>query len=201
MDGQIGDPWTALRPDDASREFAQLTTRWWVCGGWSIDLWLGRDTREHADLDIGCFRNDVAQMCDDLSDWEIFTAHEGVLARLPAGTDVPAHISSLWCRRAGSPSWDVQVMIEESDGLTWRFRRDTRVEQAADLITWWSEVGVASLRPEVQLLYKAKEVRSHDQADFDHVLPTLGPAAREWLSKSLRLVHPGHPWLLHLSVG
>src|SRR5690349_16504078 len=31
---------------------------WWIAGGWAIDLFLGRVTREHSDLEIGIWRDD-----------------------------------------------------------------------------------------------------------------------------------------------
>lgn len=51
------------------------------------------------------------------------------------------------------------------------------------------------LRPEVQLLHKARALRPQDQQDFDACLPMLDPASRGWLGSSLAMVHPDHPWL------
>jgi hypothetical protein len=34
--------------------------RWWVAGGWAIDAWIGRATREHEDLEISILREDQA---------------------------------------------------------------------------------------------------------------------------------------------
>ena len=35
-----------------------FTRPWFVCGGWALDLFIGKQTREHHDLDIGIFRRD-----------------------------------------------------------------------------------------------------------------------------------------------
>lgn len=32
---------------------------WYIAGGWSIDLFLGKKTREHKDMDIVVFREHV----------------------------------------------------------------------------------------------------------------------------------------------
>src|SRR3954467_9865612 len=44
---------------------------WWFAGGWAIDLFLGRITREHADIEIGVFRRDQAMLREHLSDWTL----------------------------------------------------------------------------------------------------------------------------------
>ncbi len=49
--------------------------------------------------------------------------------------------------------------------------------------------------PEVQLLYKAKDVRRKDHHDFDAVLPTLEPEQRAWLARALGTLHPSHEWI------
>ncbi|MCI2430831.1 hypothetical protein LM602_02325 [Candidatus Acetothermia bacterium] len=54
------------------------------------------------------------------------------------------------------------------------------------------------LGPEIVLLYKAKHLRAHDQADFDHVHTTLSSERRHWLRQALAKCHPGHPWLAKL---
>ena len=201
MESSINDLWTGLRPEDLKSELRGLRCAWWICGGRAIDLWLGHQTRHHADTDIGCFRPDLAQRCEDLSDWRIFCARRGLLTQLEANAVVPTTVTSLWCRRSGSPTWDIQVMIEEGDTSSWYFRRDLGIRRSRDELTWRTKGGVAVLRPEVQLLYKAKDVRPHDQADFDAVLPTLDSSSREWLSDALEEVHPEHPWLECLAAG
>ncbi|HEU5381681.1 MAG TPA: hypothetical protein VFV38_40190 [Ktedonobacteraceae bacterium] len=59
--------------------------------------------------------------------------------------------------------------------------------------------GIPYLAPEIQLLYKAKDLRPKDEADFTRVLPALDGKRRQWLAQSLALVHPGHVWLTKLT--
>ncbi|HEV2736058.1 MAG TPA: hypothetical protein VGV85_14520, partial [Longimicrobiaceae bacterium] len=35
---------------------------WCVAGGWALDLFLGRATRPHADVDLALFRDDQARL-------------------------------------------------------------------------------------------------------------------------------------------
>ena len=171
---------------------------WWVCGGWAIDLWLGRETRRHGDTDIGCFRAGVDRLCAALPDWECYSAEDGALSPYPSPDVAPISVSSLWCRRRTATSWDLQVMIEDAESGRWLFRRDTRVTRPVEEITWLTDTGIRVLAPEIQLLYKAKGVRPSDQADFDASLSTLSESARGWLVQALETVHPHHPWIGHL---
>jgi hypothetical protein len=51
------------------------------------------------------------------------------------------------------------------------------------------------LRPEIVLLYKAKNLGDHDRADFEQTRERLDAGSRQWLRLALERVHPGHEWL------
>jgi len=86
-------------------------------------------------------------------------------------------------------------MLKERDGADWVFRRNTGVRLEAEHLALRSADGTPFLRPEIQLLYKAKETRQKDVDDPRAVLPRLDRAAVEWLRSALQRVHPGHPWI------
>jgi Aminoglycoside-2''-adenylyltransferase len=67
-------PWDPLRPQDAVSELAAWAAPWWVAGGWAIDLLLGRQTREHGDLDLLVLRRDQASVREELRDWDVHAA-------------------------------------------------------------------------------------------------------------------------------
>jgi hypothetical protein len=75
--------WASTRPEDAACWFSSLTVPWWIAGGWALDLFLGRQFREHGDLDVGVLRRDSPQLLAALSNWEIFEAQNGVFRRRP----------------------------------------------------------------------------------------------------------------------
>jgi hypothetical protein len=54
------------------------------------------------------------------------------------------------------------------------------------------------LAPEVQLLYKSKDLRPKDEQDFETMLRALDAGRRQWLRDALRVATPGHPWLRRL---
>lgn len=41
--------WEPFSPAEAARELDGMPCRWWIAGGWAIDLNLGRQSRAHAD--------------------------------------------------------------------------------------------------------------------------------------------------------
>src|SRR4051794_40968776 len=50
---------------------------WFVSGGWAIDLFVERVTREHQDLEVGIFRRDQEPLRVHLAGWELCVAVEG----------------------------------------------------------------------------------------------------------------------------
>ncbi len=84
---------------------------------------------------------------------------------------------------------------QKTDRDHWQFRRDARIVRSLTTLGSRTEDGIPYLAPEIQLLYKAKEPRPKDEADFFRTLPLLDSERRSWLTQSLSLVHPGHRWL------
>jgi len=147
-------------------------------------------------MDIGCYRDDVPLLRRALPEWELFAAVGGTLTKLvESDALLPATVHTLWCRLRGTRRWGLEVMVEECESGEWLFRRDPAIRRAKDAILWHAEDGMAVLRPEVQLLYKAKDVRDRDQSDFDAAVPFLDSGDAAWLAGALAAVHPGHPWL------
>src|SRR5688572_31726010 len=99
--------WDPAPPHDAAEWLANVSVPWWIAGGWAIDLFLGRDTRPHQDLDVGVLRRDVGVVLRSLPDWEVFEAKDGVLAPLHGGPR--SAVNSLWCRPKGARSWKIEL--------------------------------------------------------------------------------------------
>jgi hypothetical protein len=177
--------WRALPLDEAVALLSVVRAPWWVAGGWAVDLYLGRVTRAHKDLDIGIFRTDTAMVRAALSTWEIFEARGGALSLLTAGNAPRAEVNSLWC---------IELMLDSRDGEFWVFRRNPRIRRALSSAIRRNPDGIAYLAPEIQLLYKARATRAEDQADFSLVVPHLTHDAQTWLRESLMRTDPEHPW-------
>jgi len=187
--------WCSPGPDGAAALVGGAGVPWWVAGGWAIDLFTGTRSRTHADLNVGCFRQDLGRVLVLFSEWDVRVAKDGAQQPLPSGSlpDPTAH--TLWLKPEEADCWVLEILIEEQVGVDWAYRRDERVRRPANDMVMRTREGVPYLRPEIQLLYKSKEPRSEDQQDFRAAWPFLSPGAKRWFRESLRLVSPGHQWL------
>ncbi len=194
-------PWEPLTIPAIAAEMVGFARPWWVAGGYALEALAGRSWRGHGDVDVGLFGEDATAVRAHLAGWEAWAAWPaGTLVPWPAGEPLPGEAHDIWVRRdAGSP-WAIQLMFDRRDGDDWVFRRDAAVRLPAAELTWERD-GVRYIRPEVQLLYKAKGQRPKDEADFAEVAPLLGPAERRWLREQLERLHPGHAWLGRLPAG
>ena len=192
----VAETWCSPRPEDVVAFLAGTMTPWWFAGGWAIELFLNRTTRSHADVDIGCFRTDLGALLEQLPGWDVQIAADGRLTplRSSASSLVPtAH--GLWCRPAGSPCWVLEILVEDREGSDWVFRRDRRIRRNATDIVGHTDRGLRYLQPEIQLLYKSKNPRPHDDADFKAAWPALDRDTRSWFLARLQATNRDHPWL------
>ena len=188
--------WDAWSPGEAARCLEGLSVPWYVSAGWALDLFLGRETREHADLEIGVPAHRFAEVREALAGFEIVVIGDG--AAWPVTETTLAEYHQTWVREPGGP-WRVDVFREPWDADRWTFRRDPRIQQPAAGVVSRTADGIPYLRPEIVLLFKAKALRPKDELDFATVLPRLDSGSREWLRDALSLVHPGHAWVARLS--
>ena len=191
--------WEPAPLADVVALFRDFEAPWWVSGGHAIELAIGRSYREHGDVDISLLRRDHLQVRSLLAGWDCHAADPpGQLRPWIAGEVLPPHVHDIWVREREGGPWRFQLMLDESDGDTWIFRRNSRIRLPLN------EVIVPGSHPpriaaEVQLLYKARGLRAKDEQDFSEVLPLLTPAQRNWLASGLSVEFGNHPWIPRLS--
>jgi hypothetical protein len=71
--------------------------RWFLCGGWAVDAWLGKQTRPHLDVDIAVFHDDQHALFQHLTGWDLIGHDPNVADDSPdpwtgRRLDLPAHI-------------------------------------------------------------------------------------------------------------
>lgn len=194
-------PWTLV---EVATLFSALPAPWWIAGGWAIDLCLQRQTREHEDIDILVLRRDQYAVRTLLEAWDVQAAlppprNETWPFRpwqLAEALDETIH--DIWCRPDASRPWAIQLMIADTDGEDWLFRRMPAIRRPVATIGDVTPEGIPYVAPEIQLLYKARGLRPKDEADFRQTLPALTTERRNWLRDSLIQAHPHHPWLDHM---
>lgn len=199
-------PWVGRTPFDAAELFSGYPGRWWIAGGWAIEAFTGVE-RHHSDLDLEVPRAELSLLREHLAGrLDVWTAAAGALRPLLPADDVhgaaevvlPTGCGQVWVRAAGREPWEYDILLAPGDIDRWEFRRDRRITRPLDDVLWHHH-GLPYLKPEVQLLLKAKGLRAKDQQDFDAATPLLDAAAGTWLRESLETVHPGHPWLTALA--
>jgi hypothetical protein len=190
--------WEPTHPRDAPRLLAGLTCPWWIAGGWALDLFVGRESRPHKDLDVGIRRRELPQVIADLPEWEFFAAKDGALRRL-GGREPEPRVNSLWGRPRGASRWVLELLLDDCDGDAWVFRRRREIRRPFAEAVRFDRTRIPYLAPEIQLLYKAQRPRPEDEGDFRHVAPRLDDRARAFLRDALARIEPDHPWLKALA--
>jgi hypothetical protein len=106
-----------------------------------------------------------------------------------------------WVLDERADEWRVDVMVEPGDEDWWVFRRDESIRRPRAEMVATTADGVPYLLPQGALLYKAKNDRDKDWADFAHVAPRMDAPSRAWLATAIDQQHPGHPWTRLLTAG
>jgi hypothetical protein len=171
---------------------------WFVAGGWAVDLFLGQVTREHEDIEITIFRCDQLTLRNYLNDWEFKKVIPGQkmhteLWKEDEWLDLPVH--EIHAENKDSDISHLEILLNESSGDKWRFRRNLSVTRPLSMLGIRSENGIPFLSPEIILLYKAKNPDPRDEADFKNMLKMLEQEPCNWLKQAIEVCHPEHPWL------
>jgi hypothetical protein len=124
----------------------------------------------------------------------LYEAHAGTLTPWRTATVAPP-TGSIWGRTGPGHAWSLQVMLDEGTPAEWVCHRHSDIRLPLDRVLSTSPDGTPYLRPEIQLLLKAKDTRPKDDADFAVLYPLLAPRAARWLTDALQRYYPRHRWL------
>lgn len=172
--------------------------RWGIAGGWAIDLFVGRQLRPHADIDVAILRDDQAALHDHLSGARIEKVVDRELVPWESGErlELPVHeIHVTW-----ADGFHLEFLLNEYDGESqeWLFRRDPRIRRSVDSVFSMGR-GLPRLSPEVVLLYKSKGTGPKDDAGFAAAIGLMTPEQRGWVRDALTATSPEHHWLAVLT--
>ena len=187
--------WDPPSPTAVADLFAAAPFRWWLVGGWALELAGGR-RRPHQDTDVGVRRRDLPAVRVFLAGrgLHLWAPHPDRLRPILAGTTLDDDETQFWLRRDAASPWLVDLLATPTDGCDWLFSRDERVRRPLDDVL--DEVdGIPILVPEVALLHKAGLDRERDRDDLDALRDVLDPAQRRWLADAIATAWPGHAWL------
>src|SRR4051812_102990 len=140
---------------------------WFLCGGWAADAWLGRQTRDHWDVDVAAFHGDQHAIFEHFQGWAL-VGHD---PNVPDDTaepwngrhlDLPAHIH---VPRFGSPlagsstvihtAFEFEFLLNaDSDGYC-VLHRDLDIAVPLERCLRPSSWGLPTAAAEVVLFFKA----------------------------------------------
>jgi uncharacterized protein CbrC (UPF0167 family) len=184
-------------PGQVARHLAGITAPWCVAAGWALDLFRGRLTRAHGDIEIAVPAAAFPEVRLRFPGYAFDAVSSGRIWA-EASPDVLAATHQTWLRDPATGNYLLDVFREPHDGDTWICRRDETIRLPYREVIHRTAGGIPYLAPELVLLFKATHARPKDQADFGQTIPHMTPAQRRTLAGLLARVHPGHPWLASL---
>lgn len=188
-----------------SQEVQHLLTNlrctWGIAGGWALDLFLDRVTREHKDIEVAIFREDQLILQEYLSAQGGFLEYvrEGQFFPWRRGERLVLPIHEIRCRTPSSSLRCLEVLLNERKEDAFVFRRDSRIGAPITRAFLQSKSGIPVLAPEIVLLYKSKGFGdAKEQLDFSNILDALDAEHCQWLFESIATIDPENPWLTAL---
>ncbi|MEV0528888.1 hypothetical protein AB0I66_36255 [Streptomyces sp. NPDC050439] len=194
LDARWSSCWT---PGEVARQLTGISAPWYVAGGWALDLFHGKQTRAHGDIEIAIPAASFPEVRDRFPGYAFDAAGSGRIWE-NATPEALAAVHQTWLRDPATGNYLLDVFREPHDGDTWICRRDGKIRLPYSGIIHRTQDGIPYLTPELVLLFKAKHAREKDQADFEATVPHLTSAQRETLAELLARVHPGHLWIADL---
>jgi hypothetical protein len=192
------DAWLAWHPRELAARLAGTARPWCVVGGWALDLWHGRQTRPHEDLEFTVLRGDLARFRSALPGLRFHAVGGGRVTFLPANEEPGPDIAQVWCEDVAAGCWRADMMLEDGTEETWVYKRDPSIRRPRREVVRRTEDDIFYLAPAAVLLFKAKYGRAKDEADFRRAVPRLDREERTWLRACILKAHPGHDWVAML---
>jgi hypothetical protein len=170
--------------------------KWGIAGGWAIDLFAGKESRDHSDIEIAIFREDQLALKNALPDWSFEKVVNGeFFPWMDEFLELPVHEIHSVHKQNGEK---LEVLFNETRDEKWIFRREPSISFPESSLFLYSNEGIPYLHPAVVLLYKAKKFREKDYADFLTVKDLLKEEDKHWLRETLHAHIPEHPWTCEL---
>ncbi len=193
------------------------------CGGWAIDLFLGRETRKHGDIDILAYwpeRDTIIQYMQSLG-LQVYEMLGG--GKVHHITDISNQIRlkrNIFCctqdcelvclnaadeadmyfldfRHTGLTKLNfMEFLFNDRDDKDLLYARNHTIRQAVSDAVLYNG-SLPYLSPEMCLLYKSTDTeREGYQSDYDNAVAAMSSRQRSWLNDALTVMYPeGHKWI------
>lgn len=201
---------------------AESKFQWAVCGGFALDLFLGRNIRTHGDIDVCVFEKDREAIKRYVLDkgWRVYEFRGQGKVRPLEHAALSDAGRNLMCVNDGCDI--VKFYPCEDDGLLYyqffhigmnQFhyleflfsnvcgenlvmgQREGLQRELSKSILFRNEIPY--LAPEIALLYKASNFENPEyQLDFEETYSYLNDEQRAWFLHGMKLLYPnGHAWV------
>ncbi len=174
---------------------------WFIAGGWAIDLFVRRETRQHEDIEIAVFRSDQKALHDYLDGWLLKKALNGALADWKRDEFLELPTFEIHCFNEKNEPGELrflEVLFNDTNGDDWIFRRNPKITKPLSELHLTHDSGIKFLRPEAVLLYKSKNPRPKDEQDFETAAKHLDATSKNWLKNAISVCYAQHHWLEEL---
>ena len=185
-------------PLNVAAILADFKFDWFIAGGWAIDLYVGKETRFHNDVEIAIFREEQLFLQNYLSDWNLRKVAGKALTSWIKGEFLETPIHEIHCFNQTATPQNLEVLLNERSGSNWVYRRNQSITKLLTECYLLSNNNIRFLCPEIVLLYKSKNPREKDAQDFELVSARLETERKNWLKNALTICHPEHDWLRKL---
>ncbi len=195
-----------------------------VCGGRAVDMFIGRNTRAHGDIDILAYWSErdkiIAYMLSlGFSVYEMLGG--GKVHRITDTAKQMRIKRNIFCAKDGCELFKlypeggedvfrleffhgnqvkadfIEILFNDRTETDFLYARDKSVSLPLER-AFLSRDGLPYLAPELCLLYKSTDTeREGYQADFDLAYPLMSEESRAFLQAALRKLYPdGHKWIV-----
>src|ERR1035437_283407 len=104
--------WKPLSVSEVAELLKDLDCKWQFAGGFAIDLFLGKETRPHGDIDVLIQRNDQIVLQHCLSDWDLWVADPpGTLRFWNKNEFLEKGIQDIFIRKTSEDALRLQIML------------------------------------------------------------------------------------------
>jgi hypothetical protein len=167
---------------------------WFIAGGWSIDLAIGNQTREHGDIDIVIFREHTQETLDYFNSWDIKVAIPGESRLEPCSSIVDTFVPR-YCLHLFRENDFIEILLTETIEDQVIFRKERSIVMELERFIRTNPDSIPYVAPEWQLLFKSMNPRTHDEQDFQNYLHYIRPEERNWLKNSIKKVNEKSNWI------
>ena len=198
------------------------------CGGHALDIYLGRTTRPHGDIDISAWWEDrdaiIAFMWSQ--GWSAYEGSGNGTVHLIDDLSEQMYIHpNLFFVRDGCSFFHIEhkenqifkceidhveqknldfieFLFNQCSSTEFIYRRNHAIRRSLDKAVLHRD-NIPYLSPALVLLYKSTDLtRKENRLDFDMALPSLCRESKEWLENALTTAFPdGHDWIARLKRG